>query len=150
MLDPFDEIRRMHEEIDKMFYRAFRGGTEPQLEGGREVAPYKGTRVPVADCCETESAVLANIELPGVDKKDIHLHIGDNAIEVKVDKKTESEVKEKGTHKYERSTRQFYRRLPLPANVDSAKATAEYKNGMLKIQVPKLKSEDKRKRIDIT
>jgi HSP20 family protein len=150
MLDPFDEIRRMHEEIDKMFYRAFRGGADaPLMKGMQALEPYKDARIPVADCRETEGSVIASIELPGVEKKDIKLNISDDAIEVKVEKKHEAETKEKRVYKYESSSRQFYRRLPLPANVDSSKASAEYNNGMLRIEVPKLQISDKRRQIEI-
>jgi HSP20 family protein len=149
MLDPFDEIRRMHEEIDKMFYNAFRGPYGGQVTAPKDMVPDRGTRMPVADVCETESAVIANIELPGVKKEDIQLNVMDDHVEVKVEHNKESEVKEKGEYKYQRSTRQFYRRLPLPANVDASNAKAEYKNGMLKVEIPKLRIENKKKQIDI-
>ena len=148
--DPFDEIRRMHEEMDRLFGRAF--GRTGLLEHGKgkELSKYEGFRVPVADVKETENSVTASIEIPGVEKKDIELNVTENSIEVKVEKKAEKEVKEKGSYSYEAKSHSFYRALPLPAEVKSSEAKADYKNGILRVEIPKVKVlEVKKKKIEI-
>ncbi|MBI2523222.1 Hsp20/alpha crystallin family protein [Candidatus Woesearchaeota archaeon] len=136
--DPFEEIKRMHEEMDRVFGRAF-GARLLGYSKGKELSKYEGLRVPVADVRETENSVIANIEIPGVEKKDIELNVTENSIEVKVEKRAENEVKEKGSYSYESRSHSFYRALPLPAGVKADEAKAEYKNGLLKVEIPKVK-----------
>jgi HSP20 family protein len=152
MLDPFDELARMHEEIDRLFSRFFR--TSKPLLGfgreGRELAKYESFRAPLADIRETENFVIATFELPGADKNDIELNVDENRIEVKVEKKAEKEVKKKGAYSYEARSHQYYRALPLPAEVESEKIEAVYKDGILKVEIPKVKKvKEKKKRIEI-
>src|SRR3989344_9393088 len=112
--DPFEEIRRMHEEMDRVFSRMFRSSKLLPGKEGKELAKYSDFRMPVADVKETQSSVLAVFEIPGTQKEDIELNITKNMIEVKAQKKHEREVKEKGRYSYEARTSQFYRALPLP------------------------------------
>lgn len=149
MINPFDEMNRMTEEINRIF-----NGRFPSIrlisKQGNELAKQDSIRMPVSDIRETESSVLATFELPGADKKDIDLNITDEMIEVKVGKKTENEVKDKKSYRFESKTSHFYRALPLPAEVDSDHATAIYKDGILKVQIPKVKKiEAKKKKIQI-
>ncbi len=147
--DPFEEIKRMHEEMDRLFGRAF-GSTGLLGIKGKELSKYEGFRVPIADVKETESSVIASIEIPGVEKKDIGLNVTENSIEVKVEKKAEKEVKEKGSYSYESRSHSFYRALPLPAEVKSSEAKADYKNGVLRVEIPKVKKlEMKKNKIEI-
>ncbi|MBW2976342.1 Hsp20/alpha crystallin family protein [Candidatus Woesearchaeota archaeon] len=147
--DPFEEIRRMHEEMDRLFGRIFTGKMLPYGKG-KELAKYSGFRMPVAEIRETENSIIATLELPGVDKKDIDLNVTESSVEVKVESKAEKEVKGKGKYSYEAKSQQFYRRLPLPAEVKAGDAEAEYKDGILKVEIPRVKKlESKKKKIDI-
>jgi HSP20 family protein len=123
----------------------------PMLQGkGNEPAPYGEFRTPLTTLKQTDKSVSASFELPGVDRKDIELNVTDDAIEVKVQKKAERETKKKGFYSYESHSQHFYRRLPLPTGVDARKAQAEYKNGLLKVDVPKTKKLiESKKRIEI-
>src|SRR3989338_1769485 len=146
----FEEIRRMHEEMDRLFGKAF--GRTGLLEHGKGkgLSKYEGFRVPVADVRETENSVIARIEIPYIEQKDIELNVTENSIEVKVEKTAEKEVKEKGSYSYESRSHSFYRALPLPAEVKSSEAKAEYKNGVLRMEIPKVKKlEMKKKKIEI-
>lgn len=60
----------------------------------KELSKYEGFRVLIADVKETENSVIASLEIPGVEKKDIDLNITENSIEVKIEKKAEKEFKE--------------------------------------------------------
>ena len=109
-----------------------------------------GWAQPLSDVYETESNVVAEIDMPGVDKKDIDVNVTEDQIEVKAETKSEMEDKQKGRHRIERSYSGFYRCFGLPQNVDADQAQAEYKNGVLRITVPKLKVEqEKRKRLEV-
>ncbi len=158
MTDIFDEMRRMQEDMDRMFSSFF--SRRPMLleskssgAKGREIVPFRA-RMPVTDVYETESKIIARLEIPGVDKKDIELNITEHGIEVKVEKKAEKEIKDekKGYYHYESRGTQFYRAIPFTKEVIAEKAEAEYKNGVLKVEVPKVKQEEKKekkKRIEI-
>jgi len=150
--DPFDELERTYREMDMGFSSFF--GRRPLIEygkkKGKELAKWFDFRPAVADCYETENSVVACFELPGTNKDDIELNVTDDYVEVKVQKKMEREQKdkEKGYYAYETRASQFYKRLPLPAEVMADKAKAEYKNGMLRVEIPKTdkaKKEKKRK-----
>ena len=151
--NPFEEMERLHEEMEQLFNRLHgsehygRKELEHKQGKGRELQTTN-FRIPLSNIYETENSVIAAFEMPGVDKKDIELNITDTHIEVKVEKTTENEDKHKGIHRYESKSSQFYRALPLPVKADSEKASAEYKDGILRIEVPKVKKiEDKKKRI---
>ncbi|MDD5086941.1 MAG: Hsp20/alpha crystallin family protein [Candidatus Nanoarchaeia archaeon] len=144
MEDIFDEMRAMQEEMDRLFGRVFR--TRPMLEQSRDIKTADHFRSPIADIKETDNSVIARFELPGADKKDIELNVTDDYIEVKSEKRSEKKQEKMGYHSYESMSKQFYRRVPLPSNVVKADAAkANYKDGVLKIEIPKQKAIEKKK-----
>ena len=155
--DIFDEFDRMHRELDRMFSRNF-GFNTPLLgyEGEAGLKEYEGknmmdmTRKPICHMQETEKNMEIMIELPGVKKENIDLTVDDDKIEVNVVSKKEKKEEKKGQYTYMSASHSFHRMITLPKNVDSEKAKAEYKNGMLRIKAPKREKEDKkRKKLDI-
>lgn len=143
----WDQMRKMQEQMDYMFENFFSADpfAPKLLEGpkkGKELSEYK---YPVSDIYETENNVIAEVEMPGIDKKDINVEIDENGIEIKGE--TSSELKEKdkkkGMYRLERTSSGFYRHFSLPPNTSADDAKAEYKNGILKVIVPK--TEDKKK-----
>ncbi|MFH1510231.1 MAG: Hsp20/alpha crystallin family protein [Candidatus Woesearchaeota archaeon] len=133
--DPFDEIARMHEEIDRMFQRAFRPGQLLENRPGQQVQ----VRMPVSFLEEKNDSVTARFELPGIDKKDMELNVTKDYIEVKAESKQEKHSKEKSRESHYSTVQQFYRRLALHAEIDPGKSVAEYKNGLLTVEIPKIK-----------
>ena len=146
MWDIFDEMRRMQEEMDRMFAQLFGYRRLLEQKGKKSMKDIVRYRSPVTDVYETENSVIAAIELPGVDKKDIELNITDNALEVKVEKKAEKEIKKKGIYGYSAASKSFYKMVTFPVEVDSEKAKAEYKNGVLRVEIPKKGKIKERKR----
>ncbi|MBI4149552.1 Hsp20/alpha crystallin family protein [Candidatus Woesearchaeota archaeon] len=137
-----DEMERMQNEMNRMFGR--------QIGYGKAQPAVPAVRMPRCQLQETEKAVVASFELPGADKKDIELNVTDTHIEVKVQKKMEKEQKGKDTYYYEASAQGYYRAVPLPGEAQASKAEASYKDGVLRVEVPKLKQvESKAKRIEI-
>jgi len=140
ILDPFEDLRRMHEEMDSLFGRVFR--TERPLLGEGKNLP---ARVPVSGIKETEKSIIAQIELPGVPKENIQLHVTEDAMEVRAEQKQEKEVKKKGAYSYQASASQFYRKIPLPKEVKPDQAVAVFKDGLLKVEIPKAKKIEHKK-----
>ncbi len=146
----WDEIRRLQEEMDRMFERFFNRdyifADRPQLthnNNRREWVPAD-YREPLADIFETDKEIIATIELPGVDKKDIDVNLRDDGLEIKVEKKDEhkEEDKKKGFYRIERRYSGFYRFIPLPEYADRSKIDATYNNGVLELRIPKLKKKE--------
>jgi len=142
---PFEEIKRLQRRINLLFSRFF---NFPERE--RVLLPSKKGwdlfREPLSGLKETENEVVASIALPGVDKKDIKLNITDNRLEVKVEKKDETNIEKKGFFKEEKFYKGFYRSISLPCKVDAGKTNTSYKNGVLKVVMPKM-AENEKKRI---
>ena len=128
--DPFDEIRRMQDYMEQML-RAF-----PALEsrfGGSE------TFSPLTDVVEEEDKVLVTTDLPGIDKENVELNFKDNVLVISAQKGKEEESEKEGYLRKERSFMRYYREIPLPDGVTEEGATAQLKNGVLTVTLPKTK-----------
>jgi HSP20 family protein len=90
-----------------------------------------GTWHPVVDMYDEDDRVVIKAELPGVDKKDIAVDVKDRVLTLSGERTYDNEVKEE---KYYRRERAYGK---LPADVDSDKINADFKDGLLKIEVPK-------------
>ncbi len=141
----WDSMRELQERMDSLFAEFFTRdpwGSAGMLEGPRAL-PVTNYRQAIADISETDKEVIATVELPGVDKRDIKVEATDDGIEIRVERKDEREEKKKGMYRLERSYAGFYRHIPLPDGVNVEKTKASYKNGVLELRVPK--SEERRK-----
>jgi HSP20 family protein len=93
--------------------------------------------VPVVDVMETEEDFQIRAELPGVDKKDVKLSVENGVLMISGHREQEKEEKGKRYHKIERSYGSFARSFTMPDIVDEQKVTAEFKNGVLTVRLPK-------------
>ncbi|HOO00352.1 MAG TPA: Hsp20/alpha crystallin family protein [Syntrophales bacterium] len=126
---PFLSLQR---EMNRLFDDFFRGAGMPSLfegEGGRFY--------PSVDVRDAEGEIIVQAELPGMDDKDIEVLLTDNALTIKGEKKEEKEDKGKGYYHMERTFGAFSRTIPLPGGVDTKKAEAKFKKGVLTISLPK-------------
>jgi HSP20 family protein len=103
---------------------------------------------PKADIEETDLDYLVSVEVPGIDKKDLKVQIEDDKLTIKGEKKQSKEVKESNYVCSERSYGSFQRTFNLPTSVKSSDISAEYKDGIIKIKLPKAE-EAKRKEVEI-
>jgi len=151
--DPFEEMKRFRKEMNRLF-DTFLGSefTERALPDKTNIKKdMQLFRQPLSDLKETDKELIASIEIPGVDKKDIQLQITENNLEVKVEKKQEMRFNKKGFLKTERSYKGFYRSMSLPSRVIPEQAKASYKNGVLEVVMPKdeKKRPEKTKKVEI-
>jgi len=93
---------------------------------------------PEIDVRETDNEIIVEAEVPGMDQKDVNVTIKDNVLTLKGEKKREQEEKEANYYRVERTYGSFMRTMMLPSRVSADKATAKYKNGVLRITVPKI------------
>ncbi|MCX8167054.1 MAG: Hsp20/alpha crystallin family protein [Candidatus Micrarchaeota archaeon] len=150
----WDEIRKMQEQIDSVFENFFSQAPEsrallrmPETEKSRELV-LSDFRPALLDMWEDEKNIYLEAELPGIDKKDIKVSIDDDSVEIRAETRFEEkrDDKKKGYYRLERRYAGFYRCLELPKSVDKEKAKAEFNNGILKITMPKVKSEEQSKK----
>jgi HSP20 family protein len=92
---------------------------------------------PVVDLYEKDDHFMIKAELPGVDKKNIKIDLQDRLLTLSGERAYDNEVKEENYYRRERSYGKFQRAFTLPADVDSDKIKAEFKDGVLQIEVPK-------------
>jgi len=111
-------------------------------------AREEGEWLPSLDVSETKGDLVVKAELPGIDPKDIDISLNEGILIIKGEKKQEKEEKEEGYHLIERSYGSFTRLIRLPREVQNEKINAFYKNGVLKITLPK-SEEAKKKEIKI-
>jgi HSP20 family protein len=103
---------------------------------------------PAVDIFETENEVVIKAELPGMEAKDIDIRLENNVLTLKGERRFLSEAKEENYHRVEREYGTFSRSFSLPSAVKEDKIKAEYKDGMLRVMLPK-KEEVKPKAIKI-
>ncbi len=101
--------------------------------------PGKGMRTftPNVNVSESDQEVKVTAELPGMDEKDIEVSLDNNTLTIKGEKKEEHEVKAGHSYHMERSYGAFHRVIPLPAQVNPAKAKANFRKGVLAVELPK-------------
>ena len=139
--DPFRDLNVLQDRMNRLFEDAGRGL--------RNDEPASTTMwSPAVDIFETEGEIVVMAELPGVDQKDIQLHLENNVLTIRGERRFEKEAKEDNYHRIERSYGGFSRSFSIPVTVDEEKIHADYKDGVLKIALPK-KEQAKPKQIQI-
>ncbi len=140
--DPFREIAALQERMNRLFSDI---RTKSPF---REEEIVQGSWIPAVDIYETNEAIVLNAELPGVTPEDISVEVKDNTLTLKGEKKFAREVKEENYHRVERSYGTFQRAFTLPGTVAQEKVKAQFKDGVLKITLPKVE-EAKPKQIKV-
>jgi len=107
-----------------------------------------GTWAPAVDIKEEKNCFVVIADIPGVDKKDIHVSLENNLLTIHGKRRFEETEKKENYSRTERIQGQFYRRFSLPQNVDESKIDAKYKNGVLRVSIPK-KEAVMEKRIEV-
>ena len=137
---PF-EFERMRREMDRLWDSFFE--RRPATRAKEE-----GAWFPSVDVSEAEGELVVKAELPGMDPKNMDISLREGVLTIKGEKKQEKEEKEEGYHLVERSYGSFTRSIRLPKEVQSEKINASYKDGVLRITLPKTE-EAKKKEIKI-
>lgn len=89
-----------------------------------------------SDVVQMDNAVEISIELPGMSMADIEVAVTDDVLTVKGEKRIERQEEKKGYYLSERSYGAIWRTIPLPPGVDSSKAEARFKDGVLTVRLP--------------
>ncbi len=143
--EPFSTALRsledMSTQLEKMLtLRPFMGTAEEALT----VAEW----TPAVDIKETEKEYLIKAEIPEVNREDVKVSVEEGVLTLKGERHKEKEEKNEKIHRIERSHGSFLRSFTMPLDADEAKVSAEFKNGMLFVHLPKTEKA-KPKAIDI-
>jgi HSP20 family protein len=123
--DAFREFNALNERLGTLFGRSWD-------------TPLSTTAWnPSVDIFENDNEVIFKAELPGMNAKDIEVKLENNVLMLKGERRFEKEAKEENYHRIEREYGAFNRSFALPSPVDADKVTAEYKDGILKVTLPK-------------
>ena len=130
LVSPFEEMERWFEEAFRRPF--FAPSWMPMFK-----LPEFGTTYPTVDIFEDGTDVVVKAELPGMKKDDIDVNISDDVVTISGEKRTEEKVEKKDYYRLERSFGSFTRTLRLPSEIQSDKAKASFKEGILEVRIPK-------------
>jgi HSP20 family protein len=132
------DFARLQDEVNRLF--------DTSVGLNRSTESYGWT--PSVDVFEDSEGVTFKFDLPEVDAKDVEVRLEDGTLTVRGERKLEREERRESYHRIERSYGMFARSFTLPATLEADKASAEQKNGVLRIFVPK-RAEAKPKSITV-
>lgn len=130
--NPIKEIEEMEKRLSAML-----GRPAPAAGGDKKEAITVAEWSPLVDISEDEKEYTIKAELPDVKKEDIKLNVHDDVLTITGERKYEKEEKGKKYHRIERAYGSFMRSFTLPEDADGSKVAAEYKDGLLKVHLPK-------------
>ena len=131
MWNPFRELDEVQNRLGTFF-----GGRFPRFgdgNGGLKLADW----FPQVDITEDDKEYLIKADLPEMKKNEIKVNVENGVLSVSGERKTEKEEKTKKFHRIERSYGTFQRSFSLPDDADGTKVAAEFKEGVLKVHLPK-------------
>ena len=139
---PFEALRN---EIDQIFddfgngfwNRPFRSLARLERDLSKSIS------APAVDVAESDKAYEITAELPGLDEKNINITVANGALTIKGEKREETEEKKKDYYVSERRYGTFERYFTLPDGVNADKIEATFKNGVLKLTLPKTEEAQK-------
>ena len=141
---PFFDMQRGMNKLFEDFSNQFFGGLD------RDFNWETGLRNINMDISESDNKFTLSAELPGIDPKDVEVNMDGDCLNIRAEKFNEEESKDKAWHRTERTYGSFYRRLQLPPEADTDHVQADFKNGVLKINIPKTsESIERSKRIPV-
>lgn len=123
--NPWDEMNAITRQLDSLF----------------QDLQTPAFRTPAAELHETDSALHLKLELPGIEAKDVDIEVTENAVKVVAERKTETKTEENGNTRSEFYYGKFQRVIPLRARIENTAVTAEYKDGILNLTLPKSEAE---------
>ncbi|MHB1224019.1 MAG: Hsp20/alpha crystallin family protein [Gemmatimonadaceae bacterium] len=159
MANPFEFMRRMNAEMDRVFEDAGFGRGMPDYPattfagrgitaGGRTsniptgagagVGTFgaTGAWMPQIETLERDDSLVLRADLPGIDRNDIHVDLEEGILTLSGERRQQHEERHEGVYRSERSYGSFYRAIPLPDGVEEDRIAATYENGVLEVVIP--------------
>jgi HSP20 family protein len=128
---PFQEIEYLQRDMNRLFERLATTNGEDN----------RSAFVPAAELHETEDAIHLRLEIPGMTAEDLDIQVSADAVAIAGERKTETKTEEKGTMRTEFRYGRFQRVIPLSTRIQNTNVQADYKDGILKLVLPKAEEE---------
>lgn len=143
---PFSLMRRMQEDFDRMFSGFGFGRGLPALPEAFGRADW----IPAVDVFQRGNELVIRADVPGMSREDLSVEIGENALTISGERKSDREEEREGVFRSERSYGSFCRVIALPEGAVADNAKANFKDGVLEVVVPTPPQEVQRgRRIEI-
>ncbi|WP_036487315.1 Hsp20/alpha crystallin family protein [Myxosarcina sp. GI1] len=121
--NPWQEMTSLQRQLNSLFDNA---------DGFNNLA-----KVPAAELTETDDALHLKLEVPGMEAKDLDIQVMADRVAIAGERKSEIKEKTRSEFRYGK----FQRVIPLPARIQNTNVTAEYKDGILNLSLPKSEEE---------
>lgn len=131
--EPFREIDSLQREMNRLFDSLSPAPTTNENMGVAFIPP--------AEIHETPESIQLKLEIPGMEAKDLDVHVTAEAVSISGERQSEIQSEEKGVTRSEFRYGQFRRVIPLPTPIQNDKVKADYKNGILSLTLPKVEAE---------
>ena len=141
--DPFKELNELENRLATMF-----GRVPVRKSGEKDEAMTVAEWAPLVDITEDEKEYLIKAQLPEVKKDDMKVSVQDGILTIAGERKSEKEERNKKFHRVEWAYGSFSRSFTLPEDADADKVAGDFKDGVLKVHVPK-SEKAKPKKIDV-
>jgi len=139
--DPFRDLRSLQQEVNRLFTGNFARAFDQEGFAG-------GSWSPSVDIYENKDQIVLEAELPGMNREDFDLSVENNTITLRGERRFEKKDDTDNYHRVERAYGSFTRSFTLPNTVSSEGATADYRNGVLRVTLPK-REDTKARRIEV-
>ncbi len=140
--DPFRDLRTLQEEVNRLF-------SSNLSRSFADEGMARGAWAPNVDIYENKDQIVLEAELPGMNREDFDLTIENNVLTLRGERRFEKKDEADNYHRVERAYGSFSRSFTLPQTVSGEGASAEYKNGVLRVVLAK-REEVKPRRIEIS
>jgi HSP20 family protein len=142
---PVDSLRK---EMDRVFEGLFSDFGD--FSSSLFKMDSKPSFSPRLNMSEGDNEIEVSAELPGIEEKDIQVTLKDGVLSIKGEKKMEEKKKEQSFYRVERHYGSFHRSVRIPEGIEADQIKASFRDGVLKINLPKSEKEDKNiKRIEV-
>ena len=139
--DPFRDIRTLQDEVNRLF-----SSNLTRFFNDEGIA--RGAWSPNVDIFENKDQIVIEAELPGMNREDFDLSVENNVLTLYGERRFEKKDEGDNYHRVERSYGSFSRSFTLPQSVSAEGANAEFRNGVLRVSLPK-REEVKARKIEI-
>lgn len=149
--NPFGMMRQFTKDMERLF-EDFEGFRFPTFN--REMFPFTTEFkdfewMPQIEVFKTNGDLMIKADLPGLTRDDVKVELTDEALTISGERNEEKEEKREGFYRNERDYGRFYRYVPLPDGVKTDKAKAMFRNGVLEVTLPMMKTESTARKLEI-
>jgi HSP20 family protein len=128
--NPWQEMNSIQRQLNHLFNEAMTPSELSNLN-----------KIPAAELTETEDAIHLKLEIPGMEAKDLNIQVMADRVAIAGERKSKTKTEENGKTRSEFHYGKFQRVIPLPARIQNTNVTADYKDGILNLTLPKLEEE---------